>query len=143
MRRFFTNFMVIIVTRSCITLAVVMHLALTTVRKVSIGTTLKPYHTLSGFTFTSTLQPGELVRAKYEQCMGVKAENYVARNHPLPLTAGEVLTVQTVLALFTALFLLIPLCYIPAAFSVFLVRERASKAHHLQLVSGVNRQVRS
>jgi hypothetical protein len=47
-----------------------------------------------------------------------------------------------VLSLFTALFLLIPLCYIPAAFAIFTVRERAVKAKHLHFVSGVNRQVR-
>ena len=31
----------------------------------------------------------------------------------------------------------IPYCYIPGAFIVFLVKERACKAKHLQLVSGV------
>lgn len=34
--------------------------------------------------------------------------------------------------------IVIPYCYIPGAFVVFLVRERISKAKHLQLVSGVS-----
>jgi ATP-binding cassette subfamily A (ABC1) protein 3 len=46
--------------------------------------------------------------------------------------------VQTILSILAALFLLIPYCYIPGAFIVFLVKERISKSKHLQLVSGVN-----
>jgi hypothetical protein len=46
--------------------------------------------------------------------------------------------VQTILSLFAALFVLIPFCYIPASFGVFVVRERAIKAKHLQKVSGVS-----
>ena len=45
---------------------------------------------------------------------------------------------QTILSLFAALFVLIPFCYIPASFGVFVVRERAIKAKHLQKVSGVS-----
>jgi hypothetical protein len=66
---------------------------------------------------------GELVRLHYEQCSGQPVKTFVARNHPLPLTEGENLQVQTVLSVFTALFLLIPLCYIPAAFAVFVVKS--------------------
>jgi len=38
---------------------------------------------------------------------------------------------------FASLFILIPLCYIPAAFVSFVVKERSTKSMHLQLVSGV------
>ena len=38
----------------------------------------------------------------------------------------------------TIVLSVIPYCYIPGAFVVFLVRERISKAKHLQLVSGVS-----
>lgn len=96
---------------------------------------------LSGLTVVRLA--GELTRLHYERCLGGKraVKGFVARNHPLPLTEGETLEVQTVLSLLTALFLLIPLTYIPAAFVVFGVRERAVKAKHLQFCSGVNRQV--
>ena len=45
---------------------------------------------------------------------------------------------KLVLAVLTALFVLIPFCYIPASAAVFVVKERTSKAQHLQLVSGVS-----
>ena len=38
----------------------------------------------------------------------------------------------------SALFVLIPFCYIPASTAVYVVRERACKAKHLQLVSGTS-----
>lgn len=79
---------------------------------------------------------------EYGRCSGQPSPQFVTRSHPLPLSKSETLNVQTVLSLFTALFLLIPLTYIPAAFVVFVVRERAVKSKHLQFVSGVNRQVR-
>ena len=62
----------------------------------------------------------------------------VSVNHPLPLTNQQAIEVQTILSVLASLFLLIPYCYIPAAFIVFLVKERVSKSKHLQLVSGVN-----
>ena len=63
---------------------------------------------------------------------------YKCKNHPLPLTAEESLEIQIILSLFASLFILIPLCYIPASFVVFVVRERVSKSKHLQLVSSVS-----
>ena len=64
--------------------------------------------------------------------------NYVAKTHPLPLTQQQTIENQVILSLLTSLFILIPLCYIPAAFVSFLVKERASKAKHIQLVSSVS-----
>lgn len=108
----------------------------------SLAQTEQAYLGLSGLAVVRLA--GELTRLHYERCLGGKraVKGFVARNHPLPLTEGETLEVQTVLSLLTALFLLIPLTYIPAAFVVFGVRERAVKAKHLQFCSGVNRQVR-
>ena len=40
--------------------------------------------------------------------------------------------------LVASLFILIPYCYIPGAFIVHLVKEKACKSKHLQLVSGTN-----
>jgi hypothetical protein len=63
--------------------------------------------------------------------------HYVARNHPLPLTTVQSLEIQFILSLLSAIFILIALCYAPAAFVTFVVKERACKSKHLQLVSGM------
>ena len=63
---------------------------------------------------------------------------YEVWNHPLPLTARQELEIKLILSLFAALFVLVPFCYIPAASAVFVVKERAVKAKHLQLVSGAS-----
>ena len=52
---------------------------------------------------------------------------------------GAELEIKLILSLFAALFVLVPFCYIPAAATaVFVVKERAVKAKHLQLVSGAS-----
>ena len=66
---------------------------------------------------------------------------YLAKNHPLPLTARQSLQNRIILSLLASLFILVPLCYIPASFITFIVRERMSKAKHLQLVSSVSPHV--
>lgn len=65
-----------------------------------------------------------------------EASGYAVYNHPLPLTSEQELRVKLILAVLSALFVLIPCCYIPASAAVFVVKERAVKAKHLQLVSG-------
>ena len=67
-----------------------------------------------------------------------RAVVYLVRNHPFPLTARENIRIQTYLTLFAALFVMVPFCYLPASFVLFVVRERAVKSKHLQLVSGVS-----
>lgn len=81
---------------------------------------------------------GELVAAAFRHCSPHDNARYVTRNHPLPLTAIQSLEIRVILAIFASLFILIPLCYIPAAFVTFIVRERASKSKHLQIVSSVS-----
>jgi hypothetical protein len=66
------------------------------------------------------------------------ATKYLVKNHPLPLTANQTLEIQVLLAFLTSIFILIPLCYIPAAFVAFVVRERSSKSKHIQFVSSVS-----
>jgi len=66
---------------------------------------------------------------------------YQLHNHPLPLTANESLKTKTYLTLFVALFMLIPFCYLPASFVLFVVKERAVKSKHLQFVSGLRPSV--
>ena len=48
------------------------------------------------------------------------------------------LQIRFILSIFASLFVLIALCYAPAAFVTFVVKERACKSKHLQLVSGGN-----
>jgi len=75
----------------------------------------------------------------FKQCSSdPKQARLVSVNHPLPLTNQQSIEIQTTLSVLASLFLLIPYCYIPGAFVVFLVKERVSKSKHLQLVSGVN-----
>lgn len=77
---------------------------------------------------------------RYKQCLGDVKGNarLTSVNHPLPLTAKQSLEIKIMLSVLAGLFILIPFCYVPATFIVFLVRERVSKSKHLQLVSGVN-----
>jgi len=81
---------------------------------------------------------GSLVAAAFEQCTGFTGSSYVSRNHPLPLTALQSLEIKVILSILTSLFMLIPLCYIPAAFVAFIVKERVSKSKQLQYISGVS-----
>ena len=75
----------------------------------------------------------------FKQCSASPTTARLASvNHPLPLTDQQSIEIKTILSVLASLFLLIPYCYIPAAFTVFLVKERVSKSKHLQLVSGVN-----
>jgi ABC-type multidrug transport system ATPase subunit len=88
-------------------------------------------HALPSFTQT-------LFQNLYSQCSeSPEGAKFTITNHPLPLTVTQSLEIRTILSLFAALFILIPYCYIPAAFVVFVVKERACKSKHLQLVSGV------
>ena len=68
-------------------------------------------------------------------------DGYCAFNHPLPVTKQFSIIVKIILSVVAGLFILVPLCYLPAAFVTFLVKERVSKSKHLQLVSGVSPSV--
>ena len=79
-----------------------------------------------------------LVTSAYKECTDDSTAGYVNRNHPLPLTTGQSLEIKVIIAILASVFILIPLCYIPAAFVTFVVRERVSKSKHLQIVSSVS-----
>ena len=81
---------------------------------------------------------GETARAQYRAMTNRPAAVYDVKNHPLPLSVRQQATVEVVLSVIASLFILIPFCYIPAAFAVFVVKERTCKAKHLQFVSGVS-----
>jgi len=74
----------------------------------------------------------------YRRCGGSPAARLVSVQHPLPLTSQQTIEVKTALSIIASLFILIPYCYVPGAFIVFLVKEKTCKSKHLQLVSGVN-----
>ena len=63
---------------------------------------------------------------------------YLAKNYPLPITGLQTLFYRIILSFLASLFVLIPLCYIPAAFVSFVVKERSCKSKHLQIVSSVS-----
>lgn len=64
--------------------------------------------------------------------------SYLAKNHPLPSTSRQSLQDRIYVFFLAALFLLIPLCYIPASFVTMIVKERISKSKHIQLASFVS-----
>jgi len=89
-------------------------------------------HAVAAFTQT-------LLQSAYQQCPSTSdMAKFTVSNHPLPLTVTQALEIKTILSLFASLFILIPYCYIPAAFVVFVVKEKACKSKHLQLVSGIS-----
>ncbi len=91
---------------------------------------------------------GALVSSAFAQCSPVNAFDtgghtrtrpvYLVKNHPLPVSIKQALETKIVLSVLASLFVLVPLCYIPASFIPFLVKERVSKSKHLQNVSGVS-----
>ncbi|KAG5189428.1 ABC-2 family transporter protein-domain-containing protein, partial [Tribonema minus] len=89
------------------------------------------YHGLPGWL-------GQLTELKYRTCLNNEQASYTARTHPLPVTAQESIETQTILSVLACLFIIIPLCYAPAAFVTFVVRERATKSKRLQLMSGAS-----
>jgi ATP-binding cassette subfamily A (ABC1) protein 3 len=64
--------------------------------------------------------------------------HFTVTNHPLPLSKFEKEVVTAIMQIVSALFVLIPFTFIPAQFVSFTVRERETKAKHLQWVSGAN-----
>lgn len=72
----------------------------------------------------------------YSQCTGNGSVDVI--NYPLPISSQKSIEIRTALSIMCALFLLIPLCFVPSAFIVFVVKEKTCKSKHVQLVSGVN-----
>ena len=95
--------------------------------------TLLPFFVRASGAFTQALS-----EYNYQVCTDNGNARIISINNPLPLTVEESIDIRTILSVLAGLFILIPYCYIPGAFIVFLVRERTTKAKHLQLVSGVN-----
>jgi ABC-type multidrug transport system ATPase subunit len=95
---------------------------------------------------------GELTQTAFRQCQQSKGHTnnsqsevrshsqpkYLLRNHPLPVSLRQSIEQEVALAVLTSIFIIFPLCYIPASFVSFLVKERVSKSKHLQIVSNVS-----
>jgi len=62
---------------------------------------------------------------------------FVLYNHPLPPSQFEDLFQRAWFAFFAILFTIIPLCYVPACYAMFVVQEKQWNAKHLGLVNGL------
>eukprot|EP01083_Nonionella_stella_P227102 806033_1 len=83
----------------------------------------------------------ELTKAKLAAKFKDTTPKYTLSNKPLPESHSFQVLRQSMVTTFAALFVLLPFCYLPASFTSFIVRERSSKAKHIQLVSGMNKTV--
>lgn len=79
-----------------------------------------------------------LSTALYRIASGDSTADITMTTHPLPLTATEEAVSGSVNALFTSLFVVIAFAFIPAAFIVYVVKERSVSAKHQQFLSGVS-----
>ena len=70
---------------------------------------------------------------------GTASFSYTVRNHPLPLTAAQSLEIRAIVSFFAAAFVLVPYCYMPAAFVAVVVGEMECRAHAVQRASGASR----
>ena len=59
-------------------------------------------------------------------------------NHPLPRTNAQETNTQTADGFTAATFIMIAMCFLPASYAAFVVKEREVKAKHQQIISGVS-----
>ena len=69
---------------------------------------------------------------------GISTAKIVAHNYPLPQTYKQENQSAAIDAFVVSLFAMIAMCFIPASFAVFVVKEREVKAKHQQVISGVS-----
>lgn len=100
--------------------------------EISLFTNLN-FHLYSVAVFTQTYYD-----FLFKKCTIGDNPKLSAINQPLPLTSQQSTEVRTILSIIASILLAIPFNYIPAAFAVFVVKERCCKSKHLQLVSGVD-----
>ena len=69
----------------------------------------------------------------------VSGKNYTITtdNHPMPMSRYEQNIIDSFMIVLTSLFIMIPFTFIPSNFISFIVKERSSKAKHIQTVSGI------
>ena len=59
-------------------------------------------------------------------------------NHPLPIKTKQTFEIKTLLSALAGMFVLIPFCFVPGAFVVFIVKENDVQSKKLQLWSGAS-----
>lgn len=87
-------------------------------------------HALSAFMSHST-------KAELQISYGSPEAGFAVYNHPLPPSQYEDLFQTAWFAFFAILFTIIPLCYLPACYAMFVVQEKQWNAKHLGLVNGL------
>eukprot|EP00756_Hemistasia_phaeocysticola_P014714 Hpha_TRINITY_DN15354_c1_g6::TRINITY_DN15354_c1_g6_i1::g.90491::m.90491/K05643/ABCA3; ATP-binding cassette, subfamily A (ABC1), member 3 len=69
---------------------------------------------------------------------GNPSASFTVSNHPLPISDYEQELLDNIKVVITGIFVMIPFSLLPSNFVGFVVREKADKVKHLQLVSGLN-----
>eukprot|EP00658_Telonema_sp_P-2_P080787 TRINITY_DN8110_c0_g1_i15.p1 TRINITY_DN8110_c0_g1~~TRINITY_DN8110_c0_g1_i15.p1 ORF type:complete len:1065 (-),score=233.23 TRINITY_DN8110_c0_g1_i15:75-3269(-) len=82
--------------------------------------------------------PGYMAQAVESHLKSLRGSSasFAVNSHPLPLTNYQSAVIKGLLSLFASLFLLVPFCYLPASYSMFVVKERTGMVKHVMLVSG-------
>ncbi|NXG78988.1 ABCA2 protein, partial [Baryphthengus martii] len=113
-----------------------------TVRKIAVRRTAQVFYNNKGYhsmpTYLNTLN-NAILRANLPKSKGNPAAyGITVTNHPMNKTSAS-LSLDYLLQgtdVVIAIFIIVAMSFVPASFVVFLVAEKATKAKHLQFVSG-------
>uniref|UniRef100_F6S4S8 ATP-binding cassette sub-family A member 2 n=1 Tax=Monodelphis domestica TaxID=13616 RepID=F6S4S8_MONDO len=114
------------------------------VRKIAVRRTAQVFYNNKGYhsmpTYLNTLN-NAILRANLPKSKGNPAAyGITVTNHPMNKTSAS-LSLDYLLQgtdVVIAIFIIVAMSFVPASFVVFLVAEKATKAKHLQFVSGCN-----
>ncbi|XP_028910083.1 ATP-binding cassette sub-family A member 2 isoform X2 [Ornithorhynchus anatinus] len=114
------------------------------VRKIAVRRTAQVFYNNKGYhsmpTYLNTLN-NAILRANLPKSKGNPATfGITVTNHPMNKTSAS-LSLDYLLQgtdVVIAIFVIVAMSFVPASFVVFLVAEKATKAKHLQFVSGCN-----
>jgi ATP-binding cassette subfamily A (ABC1) protein 3 len=79
-----------------------------------------------------------LTNSVLQNLTGSSSKSIVVKSHPMPLTYTQVVDVERTQGISLAFSIATALLFVPAAFIVFIVVERQTKAKHQQMISGVS-----
>ena len=80
----------------------------------------------------------EYSRARTRFLLGNPNLKVQVATFPMPYSTREQQRIDSIITVFVSFFILIPFTFIPSTYVSYIVKERTSKAKHLQFVSGVN-----
>ncbi|XP_041481767.1 ATP-binding cassette sub-family A member 2-like isoform X2 [Lytechinus variegatus] len=115
-------------------------------KKIAVRNAAMTWHNHKGFhslpTYLSVMN-NAILRANLDPQIHGNPSAYGISviNQPMNKTSSTMLddyTLQETSQVLIAMFIIVAMSFVPASFVVFVVAERASKAKHLQFVSGVN-----